>query len=73
MRALAATGRTVVMSLHDAGLAARYADECWLLFGDGRWSSGSTGEVLDEESIGRLYGIAVKELRWNEGRTFVPA
>jgi hypothetical protein len=29
--------------------------------------------VLDEASIGRLYGIAVKELRWNEGRTFVPA
>lgn len=73
LRGLAATGRTVVMSLHDAGLAARYADECWLLFGDGRWSRGRTEEVLDEASIGRLYGIAVKELRWNEGRTFVPA
>jgi len=73
LRGLAAAGRTVVMSLHDAGLAARYADECWLLFGDGRWSCGPTEEVLDEESIGRLYGIAVKELRWNEGRTFVPA
>jgi len=73
LRGLAAAGRAVVMSLHDAGLAARYADECWLLFGDGRWSCGPTEEVLDEESIGRLYGIAVKELRWNEGRTFVPA
>ena len=73
LRGLAAAGRTVVMSLHDAGLAARYADECWLLFGDGRWSSGPTGQVLDVESIGRLYGIAVRELRWSEGRTFVPA
>jgi iron complex transport system ATP-binding protein len=73
LRGLAAAGRTVVMSLHDAGLAARYADECWLLFGDGRWSSGPTGQVLNEESIGRLYGIAVRELRWSEGRTFVPA
>ena len=43
LRGLAAAGRTVVMSLHDAGLAARYADECWLLFGDGRWSCGPTG------------------------------
>jgi iron complex transport system ATP-binding protein len=73
LRLLADAGRTVVMTLHDAGLAARYADDAWLLFGDGRWSCGPTGQVLDEASIGRLYGMAVKELRWSEGRTFVPA
>jgi iron complex transport system ATP-binding protein len=73
LRSLATAGRTIVMSLHDAGLAARYADESLLLFGDGRWSSGRTEEVLNEESIGRLYGITVRELRWSQGRTFVPA
>lgn len=73
LRGLAAAGRTVVMSLHDAGLAARFADESWLLFGDGRWSCGPTGQVLNEASVGRLYGVAVKELRWTGGRTFVPA
>ena len=72
-RTLAAAGRTVVLSLHDAGLAARFADDSLLLFGDGRWSFGPTAEVLDEASIGRLYGIAVRELRWSHGRTFVPA
>jgi iron complex transport system ATP-binding protein len=72
-RALADAGRTVVMSLHDAGLAARYADDALLLAGDGSWSFGPCVRVLDEDSIGRLYGIAVRELRWDSGRTFVPA
>jgi iron complex transport system ATP-binding protein len=73
LRALAAAGRSVVMSLHDAGLAARFSSESLLLHGDGGWSFGPTGEVLNEDSIGRLYGLEVRELRWDQGRTFVPA
>ena len=72
-RALADAGRSVVLSLHDAGLAARFADEALLLHGDGRWSIGPVERVLDEESVGGLYGIDVRELRWKDGRTFVPA
>jgi len=73
LRALAGAGRSVVMSLHDAGLAARFSSESLLLHGDGDWSFGPTGDVLNEDSIGRLYGLEVRELRWHEGRTFVPA
>jgi len=72
-RSLADAGRTVVMSLHDAGLAARYADDALLVAGDGNWSFGPAAEVLDESSIGRLYGLPVRELHWGGGRTFVPA
>jgi iron complex transport system ATP-binding protein len=72
-RSLADAGRTVVISLHDAGLAARYADDALLLAGDGDWSFGPAAAVLDECSIGRLYGVPVRELRWAGGRTFVPA
>jgi iron complex transport system ATP-binding protein len=72
-RALAGAGRTVVLSLHDPGLAARFADDVLLLFGDGRWRLGPVGETLHESAIGELYGIAVKELSWSGGRTFVPA
>lgn len=72
-RARADAGACVVMSLHDPGVAARYAEESLLLFGDGRWRHGPTAEVLDEASIGELYGIPVRELRWEDGRTFVPA
>jgi iron complex transport system ATP-binding protein len=72
-RSLADGGRSVVLSLHDAGLAARFADEVLLLYGDGRWLHGPVDEVLDASTVGGLYGIDVRELRWNEGRTFVPA
>jgi iron complex transport system ATP-binding protein len=72
-RRLADAGRTVVVSLHDIGLAARFADSALLLFGDGRWHCGSCEEALTEHSIGELYGIPVRELRWEHGRTFVAA
>jgi iron complex transport system ATP-binding protein len=72
-RAKADAGACVVMSLHDPGIAAFYADESLLLFGDGRWQKGPTADVLGEASIGALYGVAVRELRWEGGRTFVPA
>jgi iron complex transport system ATP-binding protein len=71
-RARADAGACVVMSLHDPGLAARFADEALLLFGDGRWSHGPVAEILDSGSVAALYGVAVRELRWEDGRTFVP-
>jgi iron complex transport system ATP-binding protein len=71
-RARADAGACVVMSLHDPGLAARFADEALLLFGDGRWSHGPAAEILDSKSVAALYGVAVRELRWEDGRTFVP-
>jgi iron complex transport system ATP-binding protein len=72
-RALAGAGRTIVLSLHDPGIAARFADDVLLLFGDGSWRLGPVGETLHESAVGDLYGIAVKELSWQGGRTFVPA
>jgi iron complex transport system ATP-binding protein len=72
-RALADQGRTVVLILHDPGLAARFADAALLLFGDSRWRYGPAAESLNEATITELYGIAVKELGWAGGRTFVPA
>jgi iron complex transport system ATP-binding protein len=71
MRAKADAGHAVVMSLHDAGLAARFADFVLLLFGDGAWLSGPVSSALTEETITRLYGVRVRELTWGGGRTFV--
>lgn len=68
----AANGCGIIMSLHDAGLAARFADQAVLLFGDGTWISGPTAEVVSAATISRLYGVNVRELRWEGGRTFVP-
>jgi iron complex transport system ATP-binding protein len=70
-RARADAGHTVVVSLHDVGLAARFADSALLLYGDGRWDYGDSASILSERSIGDLYGVRVRELRWDGGRTFV--
>ncbi len=71
LRARADQGRGVIMSLHDAGLAARFCDQAVLLFGNGEWLCGPTDEILTEATISRLYGISVREVRWDGGRTFV--
>jgi iron complex transport system ATP-binding protein len=71
LREKAQAGRTVVMSLHDAGLAARFSDHALLLFGNGEWLSGPTSEVLTPETMTKLYGVAVREISWAGGRTFV--
>lgn len=71
LRENAHAGRTVVMSLHDAGLAARFSDHALLLFGNGEWLSGPTAEVLTPETMTKLYGVAVREIAWAGGRTFV--
>ena len=71
LRAKASSGRTIVMSMHDAGLAARFADQALLLFGNGDWRFGAVADVLTEETISRLYGMRVQEVTWTGGRTFV--
>ena len=71
LRDHARAGRTIVMSLHDAGLAARFSDYALLLFGDGEWLTGPTSEVLTPETMTKLYGVAVREIAWSGGRTFV--
>lgn len=71
LRGKADDGCTIVMSLHDAGLAARFADHALLLFGEGEWQYGPVADVLTEASISRLYGTRVHEVAWSGGRTFV--
>ena len=71
MRERASGQRAVVMSLHDAGLAARFCDRALLLFGDGEWLFGPTASVLTEATISRLYKVQVREIAWDGGRTFI--
>lgn len=71
LRDNARAGRAVIMSLHDAGLAARFSDHALLLFGNGEWLSGPTAEVLTPATMTRLYGVPVREIAWAGGRTFV--
>lgn len=64
-------GATVVASLHDVNLAARYADRCLLLFGNGRWELGRTASVLSEQRLTELYATSMEAIRWHDTQLFV--
>jgi iron complex transport system ATP-binding protein len=66
-------GRTVIATLHDPTLAARFADRVILLFGDGRWTSGRTSETLTAESLSQLYVTPMVEIAADGRRAFVNA
>ncbi len=70
-RARADQGATVVATLHDATLAARFAEHVLLLFGDGAWVFGPSGAVLDAAHLTRLYRTTIHELDFNGRRVFV--
>ncbi|WP_018719061.1 ABC transporter ATP-binding protein [Arhodomonas aquaeolei] len=65
--------RTVVMSLHDINLAARFCDHVLLLFGDGQACFGETSTVLNETMLERLYGHPIRIIDDGERRAFLPA
>jgi len=72
-RALADQGRTVVTTLHDPTLAARFADRVLLVFGDGRWSLGPVSTALSAGSLSELYLAPIVELGRDGRRVFVSA
>jgi iron complex transport system ATP-binding protein len=64
-------GACVVASLHDVNLAARFADRCLLLYGDGRWEIGSGEEILTETRLETLFGTTMEAVEWRGTRLFV--
>jgi iron complex transport system ATP-binding protein len=71
-RELTNKGSTVIATLHDPTLAARFADRALLLFGDGRWTSGSARETIHAESLSALYMTPMLEVHEDGRRIFVP-
>lgn len=69
--AQAQNGAAVIANLHDVNLAVRFATRCLLLYGDGRWSSGDTSDVLDERRLTDLYGTPMEAVRWRERNIFM--
>lgn len=66
-------GNAVIASLHDVNLAARYADRCLLLYGDGRWDIGATSAVLTGDRLTELYATAMDTVPWRNTNLFVAA
>jgi iron complex transport system ATP-binding protein len=70
-RRRADAGAAVLASLHDVNLAARFADRCLLLYGDGRWKIGMTSEVLSEDTLSGLYATPIESVGWRDKKLFV--
>lgn len=68
-----ARGCVVVATLHDANLAARFANRCLLLYGDGRWRLGPADELLNESNLTELYETPVEAVPWRGRRIFIAA
>ena len=69
----ASSGAAVVASLHDVNLAARFADKCLLLYGDGRWEVDETNAVLTEKRLTELYATSMETVVWRDTNLFVAA
>lgn len=73
LRSMAAEGLAVLVVLHDLDLAARYADDAWLLV-DGRLSAaGAVDQVLTPAALGEAYGLPLDAVATPGGRVFFPA
>jgi iron complex transport system ATP-binding protein len=71
LRARVDDGKSVIVSLHDASLASRFADHALLLNGDGRWSFGTTQTTLTADLLSDLYEMQVTEVSLNGQRHFL--
>ncbi len=70
---LSAAGKTVIATLHDPTVAARFADRALLLHGDGRWAAGSAAQLLTAARLSELYLAPMLEVEKDGRRIFVSA
>jgi len=71
-RGLAQNGSTVIATLHDPTLAARFADRALLLFGDGKWVAGPASDTIGADNLSAMYLTPMMEVRQDDRRIFVP-
>lgn len=71
-RDLAAEGRTVLASIHDLGLAARFCSRLVLLSGGHVLADGPADQVLRDELLRRAFGITVRRVETPDGPAILP-
>ena len=70
--ALAAEGKSVIVSLHDLGLAARHCTRILMLSQGRLIADGSPAEVLTPERLNTVFGIRVFYENTAQGPIFQP-
>jgi iron complex transport system ATP-binding protein len=69
---LASDGKSILASLHDPVMAARYSDSVLLMYGNGRWEYGPTAEMLTAAKLGLLYGIPFRQFNHDGQSVLLP-
>jgi iron complex transport system ATP-binding protein len=57
LRRLADGGATVLIAMHDLGLAAQIADDCWLLQDSRLVAAGPARQVMDLDRLRQVFGV----------------
>ncbi|MEE9403643.1 MAG: ABC transporter ATP-binding protein [Algisphaera sp.] len=70
LRELAADGRAVLVVLHDLALAARYADDVWLLKDGVLERAGPAAQVLEPAILSEVYDVPLAAVQTPAGRLF---
>ena len=71
-RDLASEGRTVLASIHDLGLAARFCSRLVLLAGGHVLADGPPDAVLRDDLLRRAFGITVRRVDTPDGPAILP-
>lgn len=72
-RAVREEGKTALLVLHDANLAARFCDHALLLFGDGQFTRGPAAETINAPNLSRMYAHPMLEVELAGRRGFIAA
>jgi iron complex transport system ATP-binding protein len=64
--------KALLMIVHDINLATRFCDHVILLFGDGEARCGPLVEVVDAQSLSRLYGQPMISVDGPKGPVYLP-
>jgi len=65
--------KSILMTLHDLNLTARYCDKLILLLGDGNTLTGNTEDLLSEDNLQTLYDYPVKRITTGKHTVFCAA
>ena len=64
-------GSTIILSVHDLGLASAHADHAWLLAAGELVSAGHPAEVLGDDRLREVFGMSFDRLPDPHGRTWL--
>jgi iron complex transport system ATP-binding protein len=73
LQVLSSQGKTVVASIHDPMLAARYANYALLLHGNGQWEFDKAEQLLTPARMQALYAIPYESIQGERFSSLVPA